>query len=249
VSGCPTTSPGEVRRCERHLVACELCRQEVASERRLQRTLRRTDPAVPRDLRSLLLSVQSSGTEVDDRPHPDGVTPLPGYRGSGGILWPVARAVEVVETASSPRHHGTAPLPVLSPQAPACHRSALRSALLATAAAGVSAAAAWSIGVGVTAASSVPGDFGSEPQPGSTAHVEQPPTTPDGPSGPASLAGTLVIWTGDGVTPAAEPSSTASVSATLVTEGSPAGGETGGLAPEVPPGAAALRGVAAQSVP
>lgn len=42
---------------------------------------------------------------------------------------------------------GAGPLPVLAPGAPPCHRSPLRATVVAAAAAGVSAAAAWSLGV------------------------------------------------------------------------------------------------------
>ncbi len=43
---------------------------------------------------------------------------------------------------------GPEPLPLLAPSDPPCHRSALRATVVAAAAAGVSAAAAWSLTVG-----------------------------------------------------------------------------------------------------
>jgi hypothetical protein len=59
------------------------------------------------------------------------------------------------QTAATPRPE---PLALLAPSAPPCHRSPLRATVVATAAAGVSAAAAWSLTVIGT-----PADLGSAP--------------------------------------------------------------------------------------
>ncbi|NHA69840.1 anti-sigma factor family protein [Phycicoccus flavus] len=97
---------------DRHLVACECCRREVAEERRLRAALA-GGPTMPGDLRVTLLAM--------------------------------ARDLEDVPLAPAPR--GPEPLPLLAPGAPACHRSPLRATVVAAAAAGVSAAAAWSLTV------------------------------------------------------------------------------------------------------
>ncbi|GGL31263.1 hypothetical protein H9L10_09560 [Phycicoccus endophyticus] len=93
---------------DRHLVACQVCRQDVDDERRLRQALAGA-PSMPGDLRVTLLAL--------------------------------GRQVEPV--ASTPRE----PLTLLAPGAPPCHRSALRATVVAAAAAGVSAAAAWSLTV------------------------------------------------------------------------------------------------------
>lgn len=112
-------------RWDRHLVACETCRCDVAAERRLQAVLSGAQPALPDGLRSALLALAGS--------LPDGsVPPVP--------LAPFSLRV--------PPHHA---LPVVRPSAPALHRSALRSAMMATVVASASAAAAW--GLAVTAGS------------------------------------------------------------------------------------------------
>jgi hypothetical protein len=54
-------------------------------------------------------------------------------------------ATEAPRPASLSAHHR--PLALLAPSAPACHRSPLRATVVAAAAAGVSAAAAWSLTV------------------------------------------------------------------------------------------------------
>jgi anti-sigma factor RsiW len=100
------------REWDRHLVACECCRREVAEERRLREALA-GGPSMPGDLRASLLAMSR-----DLSP-----TPMP-----------------VV---------GPEPLTLLAPGAPPCHRSPLRATVVAAAAAGVSAAAAWSLTVGL----------------------------------------------------------------------------------------------------
>lgn len=97
---------------DRHLVACEGCRREVAEERRLREALA-GGPSMPGDLRASLLAMSRELSPA----------PLPG---------------------AAPE-----PLALLAPGAPPCHRSPLRATVVAAAAAGVSAAAAWSLTVGL----------------------------------------------------------------------------------------------------
>ncbi|MFL6152973.1 MAG: anti-sigma factor family protein [Ornithinibacter sp.] len=98
---------------DRHLVACQLCAQEVAQERRLRSALAGA-PSMPGDLRSSLLALGAAlATDLGPRPAPSG-------------------------------HEQLA---LLHPSAPPCHRSALRATVVAAAAAGLSAAAAWSLTV------------------------------------------------------------------------------------------------------
>lgn len=75
-----------------------------------------------------------------------------------------------------------APLPVLAPDARACHRSALRSTVVAAAAAGACVAAAWTLGA--TAASEVEADQPSV--------LPRPVSTPFVVSSPAATAGLTV---------------------------------------------------------
>lgn len=121
---------------DRHLVACETCRSDVDVERRLQAVLT-SGPSMPPSLRTTLIAMGAArpmttlptpahGTQVPDVPVvPYGLTLSPGYT-----------------------------LPTVLPASPALHRSALRSAVMATMVAGASAAAAWGLGVtaGATAA-------------------------------------------------------------------------------------------------
>jgi len=98
---------------DRHLVACQLCAQDVAQERRLRSALAGA-PSMPGDLRSSLLALGAAlATDLGPRPLPSG-------------------------------HEQLA---LLHPSAPPCHRSALRATVVAAAAAGLSAAAAWSLTV------------------------------------------------------------------------------------------------------
>jgi hypothetical protein len=98
---------------DRHLVACQVCADEVARERRLRSALTGA-PAMSGDLRISLLAL-GNALAADLAPRP-----------AGG---------------------GPDPLRLLAPTAPPCHRSALRATVVAAAAAGVSAAAAWSLTV------------------------------------------------------------------------------------------------------
>ena len=98
---------------DRHLVACQLCAQDVFQERRLRSALAGA-PSMPGDLRSSLLALGAAlATDLGPRPVPSG-------------------------------HEQLA---LLHPSAPPCHRSALRATVVAAAAAGLSAAAAWSLTV------------------------------------------------------------------------------------------------------
>ncbi len=120
---------------DRHLVACASCRGAADLERRLRATLR-SAPAVPDDLRALLLSVSQ---EIPiSLPAPRRST-----AGDGGR--PIPRV---------PRPGPDLGLVVLGEGAPAQHRSALRAALFATAAAGASAAAVWGMSVAPAASTS-----------------------------------------------------------------------------------------------
>lgn len=112
-------SRAELLHWDRHLVVCVRCQGAVEAERRMMASLRGREPSLPGDLHAALLSLAS-------------VAPSAPARSSHHRRAPV----------ESPR---TVPVPVLSPSAPACHRSALRSAVFATLAAGASAAAAWSL--------------------------------------------------------------------------------------------------------
>jgi anti-sigma factor RsiW len=98
---------------DRHLVACQLCAQDVAQERRLRSALAGA-PSMPGDQRSSQLALGAAlATDLGPRPVPSG-------------------------------HQQLA---LLHPSAPPCHRSALRATVVAAAAAGLSAAAAWSLTV------------------------------------------------------------------------------------------------------
>ncbi|KRE61161.1 hypothetical protein [Nostocoides sp. Soil756] len=103
---------GRARDWDRHLVACQLCRREVAEERRLREALA-GGPSMPGDLLASLLAMSRDLSPA----------PMPAV--------------------------GREPLALLAPGAPPCHRSPLRATVVAAAAAGVSAAAAWSLTVGL----------------------------------------------------------------------------------------------------
>lgn len=126
--------PGaELLQWDRHLVACGTCRGAVQDERRMMAALRGREPSLPGELHAALLSLASLA------PSPPSSPRLSHH------------------TLRAPGESGHAvPVRVLSPSAPACHRSALRSAVFATLAAGASAAAAWSLAV-AGAAPSAPG--------------------------------------------------------------------------------------------
>jgi hypothetical protein len=120
-------SPHEMLEWDRHLVACEGCRRAVDDERRMLARLA-VQPRVPRDLRATLLSMASSASAVPSPPRAPTAVRVAVRRQPVLPVWP-------------------APLPLVAPSAPACHRSPLRSAVFAAVAAGASAAAAWSMAV------------------------------------------------------------------------------------------------------
>ncbi|MEI2776936.1 MAG: hypothetical protein V9G19_13400 [Tetrasphaera sp.] len=102
---------------DRHLVACIGCRGAVDLERRLKDTLRAA-PRVPDDLRGLLLSVSQE----------------------------IPVAVPATSVPDAPARPGPdLGVAVLAPGAPAQHRSMLRAAVFATAAASASVVAVWGI--------------------------------------------------------------------------------------------------------
>ena len=107
---------------DRHLVTCLGCRGAVELERRVVAALKST-PTFSPDHQRLLLSVSHEipivGRPLTNLPM---VPPVPAHPGP---------------PAGMPR------LAVLSPTAPAQHRSALRAAVCASAAVGASAAAVW----------------------------------------------------------------------------------------------------------
>lgn len=110
---------------DRHLVACQGCRAEVDLERRLRTTLR-SERAVPDQLVGMLMSLSQEipvGTRERGTTAPPPVSLAP----RTAQVWAVA-GQEVR---------------VLNPDAPPQHRSALRAAALAGAAAGVSMVAVW----------------------------------------------------------------------------------------------------------
>lgn len=107
---------------DRHLVVCLPCQHAVADEQRLQALLAHAVPMPPERLRTQLLALAS----VDAAPGP--ADPV------AGTLSPVP-----------PVPAAPAPLVLVHPQAPAVHRSPLRSAVVAAAVVGASAAAAFTL--------------------------------------------------------------------------------------------------------
>lgn len=139
-----TLGAGEQLACDRHLIACQGCRAEIELERRLRATLR-TEPAVPDALMAMLMAVSQeipvqaplsrpARTGVSRPARAGGSVPSVPLRGPG---MPPALPI--------------APVQVLAPSAPAQHRSALRAAAFATAAAGASVAAVWAFSLAPSA--------------------------------------------------------------------------------------------------
>lgn len=174
-----------LRHWDRHLVACMCCRQAVEDERRVLQALRGSaGPAVPGDLRSLLLSLgqpgQSlpgpagqplpgqaappagspfagappSGPAAPEVPTPGG--PIPGAPAAGQPARGVRGTSEMAPVSLAPFR--MAPIPVVGSGTPALHRSAVRATVCAGLAAGATAAAAWGLAVtsGGLTTSSVP---------------------------------------------------------------------------------------------
>lgn len=130
----------ELLACDRHLIVCASCRKAVDDERRMLARLA-VEPMMPSDLRTALLSLASLPPTA----------PPPPPEAPSAVRHAVRRHPAVADSRPP-----AAPIPVrlaiLAPSAPACHRSPLRSAVLAAVAAGASAAAAWSMAVtGATA--------------------------------------------------------------------------------------------------
>lgn len=139
--------PSELRQWDRHLVACMGCRQAVDDERRLLAAMRGSaGPALPGDLRAMLLSV---GTRAEAGP--DGADPaadLDSALGApSGTSSHAVRRAPVRPSAAMPLRIPPPPVPVIDRTAPAMHRSAVRATVFAGLAAGASAAAAWSFAV------------------------------------------------------------------------------------------------------
>ncbi|WP_270887520.1 hypothetical protein [Pedococcus sp. 5OH_020] len=125
-------------RWDRHVVACLCCRAAVEDERRVLASLRGPAKAdVPGDLRGMLLAMAASTVRLD-APEDDPAAASGPRRQD--LRWPPSVAV--------------APIPVVDRGTPALHRSARRATVFAGLAAGATAAAAWSVVVTGTAATS-----------------------------------------------------------------------------------------------
>lgn len=165
---------------ERHLVACMACCAEVALERRL-RSAMKSGPDMSQNLMGLLISVSQeipvrpkANTRRRPAPWPGSVdAPAAGF-GPGPLSAPAPLAsgipVAPVRTCA-PR--------TLTPGAPAQHRSALRAAMLATAAAGASMAAVWSFSLAPAArpAGAVPAGNRPAPVPANASPAQRPAIT------------------------------------------------------------------------
>jgi anti-sigma factor RsiW len=140
---------------DRHLVACQLCAQDVAQERRLRSALAGA-PSMPGDLRSSLLALGNAlAADLGPRPLPTGHDPLR----------------------------------LLAPSAPPCHRSALRATVVAAAAAGLSAAAAWSLTIAPVPVGARPGLATS------TTPVVSPAVAPSRAAAPVSITAVRLTQT------------------------------------------------------
>lgn len=158
--------PDELRSWDLHLVACTACRQAVDAERRMLAALRGSaGPAVPSDLRAVLLSMASGAVPS---PH---VAPSTSRSASSAGSYAAGGAALVTASEGPPvsvglrdaivgRRHTAGwpaepqplripppPVPVVDRCAPAQHRSVMRATVFAGLAAGASAAAAWSFAV------------------------------------------------------------------------------------------------------
>lgn len=134
--------PAELRAWDRHLVACTTCRQAVEAERRVLASLRGpTQPALPSDLRAMLLSM-ASGAGATGSLAPAAGAATRGEAGAGREA-----RFDPVRLEARPLRIPPPPVPVVDRCAPAHHRSAMRATVFAGLAAGASAAAAWSFAV------------------------------------------------------------------------------------------------------
>lgn len=124
--------PAVLHLYDRHLVACMMCRAAADQERRIVAALRADARALPRTLRSSLMSLA-----LEPTPEP---SPTPGPRIPLGPL--AARGGRGALAPGVPE-----PLSTVPPSAPALHRSPMRAAVVASLAAGASVAAAWGLAV------------------------------------------------------------------------------------------------------
>jgi hypothetical protein len=165
--------PAELRQWDRHLVACTACRHAVDAERRLLATLRGSaGPALPGDLRAMLLSVGAcaeAGTTGSADPDAD----LDSAHGAPRGAFAHAPRRGPARSAAVPLRIPPPPVPVINRTAPAMHRSAVRATVFAGLAAGASAAAAWSFAVvGTPLVPSAP----TAPAPGTAVQRARPST-------------------------------------------------------------------------
>jgi hypothetical protein len=174
--------PGELHAWDLHLVACAGCRQAVEEERRVLASLRgAVEPAVPGDLRAMLLSMaaaagaERAGAERAGFADLTAETHLPGATSPhGGDAAAAHRGLAGLAPALEPRplRIPPPPLPVVDTCAPAQHRSAMRATVFAGLAAGASAAAAWSFAVVGSPSVTTP----TPPAPGTAVQRSRPAT-------------------------------------------------------------------------
>jgi hypothetical protein len=149
--------PVELRAWDLHLVACARCRQAVEDERRVLASLRgAVEPALPGDLRAMLISMAAAG---------------PVASSAAGSSAPEPHAGRVA-LEPRPLRIPPPPLPVVDTCAPAQHRSAMRATVFAGLAAGASAAAAWSFAVVGSPSVAAP----TTPAPGTAVQRSRPAT-------------------------------------------------------------------------
>jgi hypothetical protein len=115
---------------DQHLVACEVCRASAEQERRIVAALR-ADTGVPQSLRSTLMSLAAAQPDVP------GVPQAPAR----------VRMHLPASPFRDPQPLARQPVPTVSPNAPALHRSPVRAAVVASLAATASVAAAWGLTV------------------------------------------------------------------------------------------------------
>jgi hypothetical protein len=115
---------------DQHLVACEVCRAAADQERRIVAALR-ADTGVPQSLRSSLMSLAAPDCSVPEVPQAPARVRMHLPASPFRDPQPVMRE----------------PVPTVSPNAPALHRSPVRAAVVASLAATASVAAAWGLTV------------------------------------------------------------------------------------------------------
>lgn len=154
-------SPQRTLEWDRHLITCVGCQHAVAGERRLQSLLSAGCPSMSGSLHAQLVALASSMPSPPPAAEPAG------------------------------RSRAYAPLEMIAPSAPPAHRSPLKSAALATAAAGATAAVAWTLtlagpGAVSTTVSSVGGPSPSV----------RPTLSPGATTGAARVRAVSTGWTG-----------------------------------------------------